>query len=191
MKNPSTLISGKKTFWASVNLLPPEMLHKQNPKIALINKISIFTLTTLVFFTSATLALRLSQNFELQNVKKNLVRAEEKVTSLRGSEERVTLLKERLAAIQGIMSGDIKRKTIFNLIVYLIPPEIQVSELSVDKGGNVNLALSGTSSLFLQTLTDNLANQEKNSDMITKVDLDGLSIGKDGIFRASLKIIPK
>lgn len=176
-----------------VNLLPTEELQKRkhSVRLALINKISIGILAALIFFTSAAFALRLSQNFELQNAQIGLARAEAQVTNLKGKEEQAFILKERLAAISNLLGGDSKRKAIFNLVVFLTPTDILISEASVDRGGNMNLSLKSPTISSIETLISNLGNKEKNADLIAKVSLEGLSLGKDSIYHFSLKIIPK
>jgi len=52
----------------SINLLPQDIIlqRKQSSKLVLVNRISVGVLVTLVFFTSATGALRIMQNSELK-----------------------------------------------------------------------------------------------------------------------------
>lgn len=183
----------RKTFLTSINLLPPEMLlkQKQSSKLVFINKLSIFALIALIFFTSIALSFRLTQNFELQKAQKGLVDAKEKISSLKGKEEQILLLKERLGIIQTLSGGDAKIRAIFNLVVHLIPSDLQISEVSVDKTGNMSLSLNSSSLVSLQNFLTDLADREKNSDLIAKVTLEGLSIGKDMVYRLSLKIVLK
>lgn len=177
----------------TVNLLPPEVIiqRKHNSKLALVNRVSMVALVVLVFFSSTTLALRISQSFELQKAQKGLALAEGRVSSLKSREEQAAILKQRLDAIQNLMGTDAKRKAIFNLIIFLLPPEIQVSDIIVDENGNMALSLSSPSLRAIEVLTESLSNKEKSSDMVAKVDLDGLSVGKDSAYRFSLKITPK
>ena len=177
----------------SVNLLPQEILLQkgQRSKLLLINKISIFTLVVLVFFTSATLALRLIQGSALQKSQQSLVYAQDRVTSLKDKEQQIFLLKDRLDSIQSLSDLDVKRREIFNLVVFLTPPDIHILEISVDKDGNMNISLVSPSLSSIGTLVSNLGNQEKNSNLISRVELQGLSIGKDFVYRFSLRIVPK
>lgn len=186
-------ISTKSAFSTSINLLPPEVIlkRKQSFKISLINKLSALALITLIFFTSTTIALRLSQSFTLREQEQGLVRAEEKVSALKGKEGQALILKQRLDSIQQLSLGDAKRKAIFNLVVFLTPPEIQITEASIDKNSAMNLSLVSPSLSSLEVLVANLENPEKNSNMINKVSMEGLSVGKDLSYRFSLKIIPK
>ncbi|MDO8638688.1 MAG: hypothetical protein Q7R43_03870 [Candidatus Daviesbacteria bacterium] len=176
-----------------INLLPSEVIlsRKQYSKFSMVSKISAAALIILVFFTSTTLALRFSQTFEQKKVEEGLVMAESKVSDLKGKEGQVIALKQRLDSISSILGNDTKRKAIFNMVVFLIPPDMQVLEVNVDKSGNMSVTLSSASLSSIQTLFDNLGNKEKNSDLISKVDLDGISLGRDSVYRFSLKITPK
>lgn len=176
-----------------VNLLPAEELYrrKQSFRLALINKLSILLLTVLIFLTSTALVLRLTQNLQLKGVQNNLAKAETKVAGLKGKEEQAFILKERLASISKLLGGDSKRKAIFNLVVFLTPAEIMFSEVTVDRNGNMNLSLSSPTLASVETLISSLEDRGKNSDLIAKVNLEGLSLGKDATYHFSLKIVPK
>lgn len=176
-----------------VNLLPSEILlqRRQSVKLALINKLSIASLLVLIFFASATLGLRISQNFALKNAQQNLVYAEDKVSSFKDKEVEMAVLKQRLNSIKSLLGGDSKITTIFNLVVFLTPSDIQITEASVDKNGSMILTLVAPGLPSLETLISNLGSKEKNSDLISKVELQGLSLGRDSTYRLVLKITPK
>lgn len=176
-----------------INLLPLEIIlnRKQHFKLKFISKISIIVLLILIFFTSSTLALRFSQTFELKEAEQGLAMAETKVTDLKDKEGQAIALKKRLDSISSILGSDNLRKAIFNMIIYLVPPNMQVLEVNVGKNGDMNIDLESASLSSIQILIDGLGDKEKNSDLISKVDLDGLSLGKNAVYHFSLKIIPK
>lgn len=177
----------------SVNLLPPEILfeRRQGSKLAVINKLSILALLLMLFFTSATLSLRISQNSELKEIRESVAVAEAKVSGMKGKEEQLAVLKSRLNSIKTLNEGDVKRKAIFSLVVFLIPESMGVSEVAVDGSGKMTLSLTSSSLASIESLISNLGNKEKNSNLISKVTLDGLSMGKEETYRFSLKIIPR
>ena len=76
-------------------------------------------------------------------------------------------------------------------MVLSLPFETQISDLGVDKNGQMEAVLSSVSVDSLETLLVNLTNQEKNSDLIRKIELNSLAVGKDGQYRFSLSITPK
>ncbi|MFH0937168.1 MAG: hypothetical protein V1808_02660 [Candidatus Daviesbacteria bacterium] len=177
----------------SVNLLPQEIIlqRKQGSKLNIVSKVSIITLVIFVFLTSVTLALRISQSFDLNSAKNGLVRAEGQVNSLKGPEQQAIVLKQRLSSIKALLGGDSKRKEIFNLVVYLTPADIMISEVTVDKNSNMSLTLQTSNLASIETFLSSLGDEEKNSGLIKKVTLEGLSLGRDSIFRFTLKILPK
>lgn len=173
-----------------INLLPKEIIlqKEKNSKLVFINRLSIGMLVALVFFTSTTGALRILQNSELEEAKKGLAYATERVSGLKSKEEKMFILKERLGLITTLIEGDVKRKEIFNLVVYLTPPEMQISEALVDRNGQLTATFSSPSLSAVQTLIGNLSDKEKNSGLVSKVSLEGLSLGKDSTYRFTLKV---
>lgn len=177
----------------SVNLLPPEILlqRKQSFKLSLANKLSIVLLVTLVFFSSVTLAFRLIQNAQKETAENNLVLAETRMSGLKPREEEAILLKGRLASIEKLLGGDVKRKAIFNLVVYLALPDMQISEAAVDSQGNMSISMVSQTIESFDNFLSNLSSQEKNFGMVQKVHLESLSMGRDAAYRFALKITPK
>lgn len=178
---------------ASINLLPSEIIlqRKQSDKVSLVSKLSIGGMILLVFLTSATLALRVSQNMAVKQANANLAYAEGKVSSLKGKEGQVVLLKQRLEDIQSFAGGDAKKKAIFNLLISLTPSGIQISELSLDNKGVVIVNLESDSLNSINNFLTDLVSPEKNLDLISKIDLDNLALGKNRRYFLSLKITAK
>lgn len=176
-----------------VNLLPSEIIlqRKQGSKFIFINRLSVFLLVILMFLTSATLSLRFSQGIEVKQTQDNLVYAQNKVESMRGKESDLVSLKGRLNSIQTISALDIKRKAMFNLITTLLPSDIQVSDFSIDRSGNTTLSLNSVNLYAIDNFVNNLGNKETNSNLIARVALEGLSLGKDSVYRFNLKITAK
>lgn len=176
----------------SVNLLPRDVIlqRKQDSRFVLINRVSIGLLVLLVFFTSAALAVRMLQRTNLEEAQDSLVLAQEKVKSYSDKEEQVVLLKDRLASIQTLIGGDSKRKEIFNTMVRLAPADLQITEASVDKSGIMTVSFSGTSLTSIQSLLTSLSKPDTGLNL-SQMNLEGLSLGKDSVYRFTLKIVPK
>lgn len=174
----------------SINLLPKEILlqRQQNTKLRFLTVLSMGLLILLIFLSSATLAMRIAQNLEFRKASDNVVYAQEREASLKSKEAQLVFLKERLSLIDSFSQKDKKIKEMFNLVLNLIPLDIQISELSVDKTGNMVILLSTNNLFSLEKMTEDLGNKEKNSNLIKKISMEGLTRGKDGIFRFSLKI---
>lgn len=192
--NQTTTAKPERTLnWLSVNLLPTEIMlqRQQSFRLTLSTKLSIAALVLLIFFTSLTLTLRIFQNSQIEKAKKNEVVAQGKIDSLRSKEDQLILLKTRLSSIKSLMGVDNRRKAIFNLVVFLTPSDTQISDVTVDKDGKMVMSLTSPTLASIDSLISSLGNQEKNSDLISKVDMEGLSLGKDLVYRFALEIIPK
>ncbi|KKR81237.1 MAG: hypothetical protein UU73_C0003G0199 [Candidatus Daviesbacteria bacterium GW2011_GWA1_41_61] len=175
------------------NLLPEDLLleRKHSSKLVFVNRLSIVVLVLIVLFASGTLMLRLSQEAPLKKAQETLSGAESKITALKDRESQLLTLKQQLGLIDSLSGGDTKKRAVFNLMVLSLPFETQISDLGVDKNGQMEAVLSSVSVDSLETLLVNLTNQEKNSDLIRKIELNSLAVGKDGQYRFSLSITPK
>lgn len=177
----------------AINLLPQEILfqRRQGSKLTLINKFSIGALLVMVFFASATLVLRLTQSGNLKKAEANLTYAENRIQNLKYKEGQFWLLKDRIRLIQAILDSDAKRKAMFNLIIFLTPPDVQISDIAVDKNGGLSVMMSTQSLYSIDALIASLADQDRSGDLVGKADMDGLTLGKNSTYRFSLKISPK
>lgn len=176
-----------------INLLPRDILlaRQLGSKARLINKLSIGLLVILICLTSATLGIRFVQNLDLKKANTNLTSAQNLVESQGIVEAQAALVKQQLDSIESISGQDANRKAIFNLLVALMPADVQISEASVDKESNMTLTLSSPSLSSLQDLFSGLSDPEKNAGLISKVDLQGLSVDRDGAYRFGLRITGK
>jgi Tfp pilus assembly protein PilN len=175
----------------SINLLPQEVLLQrvQNSKLVFINKVSIAVLVFVIILTGGVFALKISQNNLFTATNQKLSEAENQVGSMKQKEEQLYILKKRLASIEALLGTDEKIKTMFNLLLFTIPQGVIVNEITLDKNSNMAVSLSSSSLASIQALFNNLSNKEKIGSLISKVDLDGISLGKDNTYRFSIKII--
>lgn len=176
----------------SINLLPPETLLfiRQSRRLKLISAISMTFFISLIFFTTLTLVLRILQNTKLKQVSGNLQQAQAKISELKDKESYAVVLKTRLSSIEKL-TADSKIVSVFNLISALVPADTALSSFGIDKNGNIKLSASSPSSESLEAFVSNLSSKEKNSGLISKIDLDTLALGKDGSIKYGLKIIIK
>ncbi|OGE25627.1 hypothetical protein A3C32_02985 [Candidatus Daviesbacteria bacterium RIFCSPHIGHO2_02_FULL_41_14] len=174
----------------SINLLPKELVEKGKKSVGLnlLNKISVLVLVTMVFFASITLSLRLMQRINLQTANDNLVLAESQNSSLAEREAQLSLLKEYLSTYKSLSSTDEKKKAVFSLVAFLAPAEVQFNDITISRDGNTMINASSRSLSSIDKLLNDLTDKEKNADLISKVDVDGLSLGKDFVYRFGLKI---
>lgn len=174
----------------SINLLPQTVLLEriQSSKLNFINKISIGVLILISFLTISVLLMRVNQNRENDQIINQVKGVEDKVASFSSKETAAFALKNRLDIISSKIGSDEKVKSMFNLIVYLTPPEVTLYDATVDKNGNITATFTSTSLSDIDKLFLSLADKETNLGLVSKVDLNGISLGKDSTYRFSLKI---
>ena len=177
----------------NINLLPREVVERQrkNAGLGFLNKISIIVLVVMVFFASVTLSIRLLQKLNLQTANQNLVLAQSKVGSLGDRETQLVLLKEYLSSYKTLSSADEKKKAVFSLVAFLAPSDVQFNDIGISRDGNTVISASSTSLTSIDKLMNDLTDKQKNADLVARVDVDGLSLGKDSVYRFGLKIITR
>lgn len=160
----------------------------QSHKSVLVIRISIAVLIFVISITAVSLFLKVSQNKEIEDTNSQVQTAENNLVAQRNKEEVLLALKNRLNLIKSLSGGDEKVKSMLSLIIYLTPPNVDLYDASVDKNGTIVASFSSKSLTGVDTLFSNLSSKEKNSNLISKVDLDGISLGKDLTYRFALKI---
>ncbi|MDO8619041.1 MAG: hypothetical protein Q7R49_03820 [Candidatus Daviesbacteria bacterium] len=176
----------------NINLLPISFRQKQqqNSKFYKIQTISIFLLLSLIFLTSLTLAMRFLQTQQIQAAEVNFQNSNNKVSSLKSKEASLIIVKDRLTTIDAIASIPSNQRAIYNLVSQLIPPSLSLSFVSVDANGNMIISLVAPNFTALDGLLSDLTSKEKNENRVKQVSLESFSRSRDGLYRASLKIIP-
>lgn len=177
----------------NINLIPQKVIQQEKRLggLTFLNKISVAALIVMVFFGSITFGVRLLQRFNLQGANENLALAQSRVESLGDRDLQLALLKEYLSSITSISTLDEKRKAVFSLVIFLAPADIQFSDVNIGRDGNTVISASSTSLISIDKLLSDLVSPEKNAGIITKVDIDGLAYGKEGIYHFGLKVVTK
>lgn len=175
----------------SINLLPPETtlnLKHQN-KFKVIQRISTAALLIMVFLASVTVPLRIMQDKNFQNIDAAAKSQVETIEALRTKEISLTVLKNRLSLITKV-SNDPHTQTIAYNLVNNLTSNFSVGSLQIDKNGSaaitVNFTDANSLGIFLNNVTNSIA-----SDKLSKVIVDSLGRGPDGIYRADFKLTLK
>lgn len=177
----------------SINLLPAEyaVAYSSSERFQKIQRIGIGILVLLIFFSSLTFALSLMQNSNILQAKANLQTAESVVGQFKSQEESLVLLKDRLNNLQRISSTPSRSNTMYNLIASLMPTSIVPTLIVTDTFGNISLTIVTVSSTDIDDFITILTDPQKNQGLVSKVYIESLSRGKDGIYRVNLKIYTK
>lgn len=174
----------------SINLLPAQFKidQKAQRKFQLVQTISIIVLLLLIFISSVSIAIRILQSKDLEVLKQEVKVSQDRVSSLKDKEASVFVLKNRLNMIGEITKAPSKNNSlIYNTILSLIPPNVSISSISLDRSGTV---VTSTITPDLKTLELMIESMTSKSsfEIISKIDFESLSRGRDGTYRANLKI---
>lgn len=174
----------------SINLLPVEFTHAEvkRAKFLRIQAIGVAIVLLMIFLSSLSLALRILQSHNLQQIQSQLNQSEGRVLDLKDRQGQLLLLKNRLAVINQYLGTPSKQTSIFKLLDKLLPQSLLVSSFSVDKSGDASLSAVAPDTASLESLITNLTSKESSEGKISQVAIESLNLGRDGFYRLSLKI---
>ena len=177
----------------AIDLLPLEFKQEsiKKAKFYRTQSIGVATILAVVFFASLTIALRVLQSQQINQINTGLTQTEARISDLQTTESSLSILKQRLTTINQYLGVSSEQVQMYNLIQKLIPPAISVTSMSVISSGEILLAATTVDDASIDLLINDLVDQEKNQNKISSVSMDNLSRGRDGIFRISLTIKPK
>lgn len=177
----------------SINLLPPEIITKELKKANFykIQLAGVVVILTMVFLSSLIVALRILQSRNITEAQAKLNQTQQTISGLKDTQAALFLLKDRLAVIYKYLGVSSDQSTMYKLINELIPANIVINAITVDRRGEVVLQTVVPDSASLDNLMNQLTINENNTGKISQVGLESLSRGRDGFYRVSLKIKPK
>lgn len=174
----------------SINLLPREFIAEEikKGKFYKVQGIGISIILFMVFLSILTLSLRILQSSSLKLTQLQAKEAEAKVSSLSSKQVSLVLLKNRIDAIGKYLGTSSKQAEIYNIVNSLFPANLNVSAVSVEANGTVLVSALAPDSDVLDRLFTDLLDKEKNEGKISRVSIDALSRGRDGVYRVSFKV---
>lgn len=174
----------------AINLLPAEFTQEEvkRAKFVKLQTIGVVIILLMIFLASLTIALRILQGQNLQQVQAKAAQAEEKVGALRETQGSILLLKNRLNAISEYLGQPSKQNEIYKFIDSIIPPSIGITSISIDKSGDVSLVALASDSTSLDNFLVGLTSEELNQGKIKQVSIETLTRGRDGVYRVNLQI---
>lgn len=173
-----------------INLLPVELAEvaKEQKKKLRITKVSIGIIIVMILITSIVFAYRIIQSGTNEKIASNINAAREKINSYKQQEELLTVLKNRIDGITGLISKESIQAQAFNLIYALNPPQVKIVNLSIDKSGRVQMTGETTDIERLRFFFDNLTDPKKHEGKIAAVSIEGLSRASSGKIKFDLSI---
>ncbi len=177
----------------SINLLPAEFTQEEikKGKFYKIQFIGISIILLMIFLSIVIISLRIFQSNRVRSVQIQAFEAEEKVASYSSKEASLVLLKNRLSAIQTYLGTSSKQAEMYNLVNSLLPPGLVLGAVSVGRQGAVSISALAPDAKTIDRIFSDLLDKEKNESKISKVSIEALNRGRDGIFRVSFKVEAK
>lgn len=176
----------------SINLLPKEFALEELKKERFykIQAIGVIIVLVMIFLASLTVAIRVLQSRNITRVQARLSAAETQVGNLKDTQASLLLLKNRLSTIDQILSLPSKEVEMYKLIDKLIPSQVVVSSVTIDKIGGAKFTAVAPDGQVLENLIVNLTSSEKNDNKIAQVSIETLNRGRDGLYRVNIKLKP-
>ncbi|MBI2040339.1 hypothetical protein HYT18_04670 [Candidatus Microgenomates bacterium] len=177
----------------SINLLPPEFNAEQvkKTKFYKIQAAGVAAILVMSFLASISVALRILQSQNIRQVQAQVSQEEQRIDGLKNRQASLLILKNRLTAINRYLGVSSQQSVIFNLIDQLLPSSVSVTSLTVDRSGGVLISAVIPDSLTLDETIAALISEDANQGKISRVEIESLNRGRDGIFRLSIKVKPK
>lgn len=177
----------------SINLLPPEFMVEKlkNARFYKIQTIGVGIILVTIFLASLTVALRILQSSHIAQIQLKIDEAEGRVTALKDRQVSLVLLKNRLSTIGQNLGTPSKQNNMYTLLEKIIPRLVSVTSIAVDRSGNAAIIVLVPDSNILDNLITSLTSKDSNEGKIAQVSVESLNRGRDGVFRASLKIVAK
>ena len=131
-----------------INLLPPELniSKKEGLRKKLVFRTSLGFLTLTILATVILFALVIAKNLQLKNETISLVNLKNKINSHKEQESLASVLRERVNSINALLKKESPEVEAYNLITTLMPPNVNLLNLSLDK--NRKMLLTGETSNF-------------------------------------------
>src|SRR3989344_749919 len=150
----------------SINLLPLEYAAEEikRAKFYKVQLLGIVAILLVVFFSSLTVSLRILQSQNLRKVQATLSQEEEKVLQLKSKQAALFVIKNRLSTINQYLGVTSKQVSTFNLLNQLLPPQVAISSLSVNRSGDAFVVAMVPDHLILDNLVSSLVSKDDGSD---------------------------
>ncbi len=171
----------------NINLLPIEDALKQKKagRFRLIQGVSVFLLLILIFLASVGFILRFLQSQDIGRISRQVDLAQDQVSGLKDKEAALFVLKNRLTAIGQIIKIPGRQAEIYDLAVGKMPQSVSIASVGIDKNGNITQSLIIPDGVTL----DNILS--RYMEKASKIEVESMSRGRDGVYRVNLKIQAK
>ena len=177
----------------SIDLLPQEFRIEElkKAKFYKTQTIGIVIILTISLIASVTVALRILQSQNIIKIESNIAESEKKVLGLKATQGSILLLKNRLGVINQYLEVSSVGVSMYKLINQLLPPAVSLNSISISRGGEIVVLISGNDAVALEQLFTNLLSKDTNQDKVKEVSMESFSRGRDGLYRLNFTVKPK
>lgn len=177
----------------SINLLPKEFTQEQvkRAKFYKVQLLGVAVILLMTFLASVTVALRILQSHHMGLLEAKLAEEEGRINNLKDRQASLLIIKNRLVTIDKYLGSNSNQADIYKLIDDLLPSQVSVTSLSVDRLGQVLLSAVVSDAQSVDDFISDLVDKEKNQQKVTQVSIDSLNRGRDGFYRLGIRIKPK
>lgn len=174
----------------SINLLPVEFITEEakKNKFYKLQALGIALVLFMIFLSILTISLRIFQSNTIKSAQVTAANAEGKVSAQADKQAQLVLLKNRLNAIDQYLGTSSKQVEMYNLLDSLIPSSFTVNTISVGVDGKILISAVTFDPFALDSMFSAFLDKEKNEGKISKVAIENISRGRDGIFRVSFSV---
>lgn len=173
-----------------INLLPPELniSKKESLRKKLVFRTSLGFLLLTILATIILLSLVITKNFQLNDEVASIETIKSNINSHKEQESLASVLRERVNSINALLKKESPEVEAYNLITTLMPPNVSLINLSLDK--NRKMLLTGETSNFvlLDSFFSNLTDPKVHLGRIVSTSVNSLSVSQGSRVKFDLTI---
>lgn len=174
----------------NLNLLPDEIktFEKAKNRRNLAIRVSISILVLMVILSSAIFALVLIDSFRIKDESRKAELLKNQLETLKDQESLAAILRNRLDSINTLMQTPSPQDQSFNLITKLIPEDVHLRSVLIDKNNRTNVAVDAFSVSSLDNLFNNLTDPKIHDGKIAKTTVENFNKNQANVYRVDLNI---
>lgn len=177
----------------TINLLPDEFRLEEvkRAKFVKMQALGVVVILIMIFLSSLTVALSILQSRNLSQFQSKVSGAEQRISKSKDTQAQLLLLQNRLTVIREYFGTQSEQVQMYKLLESLLPASISINSIAIDKGGGALILAIAPDGNSVDQLFTNLLSEDSSGGKISKVNIESLSRGRDGIYRISFKVVAR
>lgn len=174
----------------TLNLLPEEIKASEKAKFrrTLALRVSISLLVLMVAISVGLFALVLIDSFRISDESRKAELLKNQLETLKEQESLAAVLKNRLDSINSLIQTPSPQDQSFNLITKLLPSEVLLRNVLIDKNNRANVTVEAYSTASLENLFNNLTDPKIHDGKISKTAVENFNKNQANVYRVDLNI---